>query len=570
MASNEDKSTLQPLSLGCPSAPDLTIPRGYRFGIREIFRLQPGDKPATLIAHRLIIISGRGWNPRTQEMWARLSWVDLDGNWVHREVPRDVPASQGKLEKLSIYGAPVNSNNARQIVSFLAALEAVNAAVLPRRMVVDAMGWTPPDDRGRRGCVIGTTVIGPAELAVDVRPMDGGEGILTGWQERGSMAGWQKAVAPVLERFPVVGVFYLASLASPLLSLIEEPSFVVDLSGETSRGKTTTLQVAASVFGSPMEGEGAIQSWDATRVALERIGATLGNLPLLLDESKRAGRAGSTAKMIYDLTAGSGRARGSIDGLRHRHTWHLTVLSTGEAPITESSQDAGTRARTLCITEPPFGEGDQSAVVQQLTDGLRAHHGWAGRCFVAELLTKDPRQLQEDYSEYRLALAREVESKVGGRLVGHAAVLLLTLDLASFAGLPVPDAQAVRAVLLRSIEAGSRAADRPREALRDLVSHAHVNIGRLWQPDIEQPGSPARGWLGVKDCERLALSSSESKEYLKTLGYDVPGVIHAWVERGWLEVSRQDTTKRVRFAGGQVRCLVFPSAVVERVMSDEV
>src|SRR5215212_8643622 len=177
----------------------------------------------------------------------------------------------------------------------------------------------------------------------------------------GDDTSWVQAVAQVADRPRALLALY-ASLAPPLLEIIEAPNFGIDWCGFTSLGKTTTLRVAASVWGNPDERgtNTVLHTWDATRVWVERASATLDGLPLLLDDTKRAKQRSLVAQTIYDVVQGRGRGRGSPKGLRRSGSWRTILLSTGEAPATSFTEDAGTRARILTLWGSPFGNSDES------------------------------------------------------------------------------------------------------------------------------------------------------------------------------------------------------------------
>jgi len=119
----------------------------------------------------------------------------------------------------------------------------------------------------------------------------------------------------------MVGVYVaFASVLSPMIT--GAPLFGVEWAGPTSSGKTTAMQVAASVWGDPDTEAGKVmQTWDSTRVGIERTAAFLQHLPLFLDDTKHAKPPGwcrrcfTTSVAAQDVfggaSTGSGRrARG--------------------------------------------------------------------------------------------------------------------------------------------------------------------------------------------------------------------------------------------------------------------
>jgi uncharacterized protein (DUF927 family) len=133
----------------------------------------------------------------------------------------------------------------------------------------------------------------------------------------GTWEGWLAAVEAA-RPFPVVWLPLYAALVPPLMRFLPTlPNFILDLCGSTSQGKTTSLRLAASAWGSPDERDGGlVRSWDNTRVWIERTAAFLGHLPLLLDDTKRARRAEDVGKTCTTspTASGAGGARSTRPG----------------------------------------------------------------------------------------------------------------------------------------------------------------------------------------------------------------------------------------------------------------
>lgn len=545
----------------------------YQGALWRVTQSEEGDR-LHLMAHRPILVTGLASDPVTGIRYVDVEWPDTwSGRPMRRTVPADTIATTTNLVTLAAYGAPVTSANASALVPFLDTVKHLNADILPHRTIVGRMGWVGAP-RSSSGFVVGDETFGVPDGSVEVRPMDGAGGMLAGWAPGGSVGEWSEAVAEVLARYPVVGVMYLAALASPLVAAVGIDGFVVDLAGETSHGKSTALRLAASVWGDPREGAGVFQTWDGTATAIERIAATVGNLPLLLDETKRAGgsRARDTAGIVYGLASGQGKLRAKPDGMRNVSTWHLVVLSTGEAPLTGMSQDAGTRGRVLSLTELPFGEkSDRGArVTRRLVEAVGAHHGHAGRVLAEWLATEaDLDAVTARYREIRAAWEAGSGGGVGSRLAGCAAALELAAVIAEELGLPVPEPEPVAAVLRLCIRRGAMEADRPRAALVDLLSWVAANPGRVVGLKSREEEDPPGGWLGKVDRDGgYSLVGVFARERLEAMGHDVDNVTRAWALRGWLDGDSSSHTRPrvIGPSGARTRCYVFTAAVVDAVM----
>lgn len=131
----------------------------------------------------------------------------------------------------------------------------------------------------------------------------------------------------------VVGVAF----AGPLLHLLGLESGGFHLYGDSSGGKTTHLQVAASIYGGPR----LVRSWRSTDNALETIAAAHSDGLLVLDEIGMCDPR-IIGETVYMLGNGTGKARANDRGQAGRQVqqWRLLFLSTGEKTLAQHMAEA--------------------------------------------------------------------------------------------------------------------------------------------------------------------------------------------------------------------------------------
>jgi uncharacterized protein (DUF927 family) len=177
----------------------------------------------------------------------------------------------------------------------------------------------------------------------------------------------------------------------------------LNLFGQSSRGKTTALKAAASVWGRGASDPGFVRSWRSTANAAEATAAIVTDTCLCLDEIGVAeGRDAAAA--VYQLASGVGKGRAARDGsMRTPLTWRVLTLSTGEMPmaakIAEDKQRrayAGQAVRLLDIPadagrgfgvfDHPGDEGDPARLAEALQQAATGAYGEAGPAFVRALV----------------------------------------------------------------------------------------------------------------------------------------------------------------------------------------
>ena len=312
----------------------LRVPRGFDIDVSGVYRLSAtmdGQLNRTRIAPAPIFIGGRTVDVHSGEAKRQVIWRGPSG-WCSRVIERRTILDASKIILLTNLEAPINSNTTGQIVAYLADFEAENSHSFPVVRSATRMGWQP--DGGFLLPDVFYAVNDEASSNFALTPPSGLETLSTGWTTAGSWEEWVGAME-LVSSFPYMYIAMYAGAATPLLSILKIPGFVVDFSGETSGGKTTALRFAASVWGRPAESyPTAMYSWDATKVWIERTSGFLQNLPLVLDETKRARHPRIVRDVIYDFCQGQGRGRGSVEGTRHTDSWRSILISSGEGAAT--------------------------------------------------------------------------------------------------------------------------------------------------------------------------------------------------------------------------------------------
>ena len=152
------------------------------------------------------------------------------------------------------------------------------------------------------------------------------------YEARGSLKDWQAGVGTPASGHVLPVLAISAALAGPLLHLAGQEGGGLHFHGQSSRGKTTLLQAAASVWGrggSP----GYVRAWRATANGLEGAAASATDTALILDEFGQVdGR--EAGAVLYSLSNGGGKVRAARDGaIREPKSWRVMVLSTGEITV---------------------------------------------------------------------------------------------------------------------------------------------------------------------------------------------------------------------------------------------
>ena len=508
-----------------------------------------------------------------------VAWL-RDDRWHEEVVPRLTIAASKTVIELAAFGATVTSNNAGTVVDYLSAFETYNLENLPRSRVAKQLGWQGPE--GHDGFLFGEQLLTggndatrettsnrdqPATVRGDIlfRGADEGDSQLAaGYHRAGTFDGWRAAMQPIA-LFPRVMLAIYSAIAAAMLEVLNSDNCILSFAGATSQGKTITLRVAASCWGNPNEKSttAAIGTWDATRVWFGRAPAVLNHLPLVVDDTKRASEKKMVAQMIYDVSSGRGRGRGSQAGLARSDAFRTVMIASGEAPITSFSEDGGTRARVLEVWGSPFGKADATTaqIVNRINDAVHDHFGHLGPMFVRYLIGNRDRwpAWREQYRQLRQQFAeRAGDNSVAARMAAHLAAIDLTARLLHEAVEMPWEYRDVVSEMWSELTAETPEADRAAVALRHVVSWAHGHHTQFYPQLASSMGGNVVGRIALDDKDEpyLGFLPHVLDEILDAAGLEPEPIRRLWLDRGWLKVSKGKHQYRTRIGGKELVYLV--------------
>lgn len=341
---------------------------------------------------------------------------------------------RGALLSMGAHLDPSNSGRQR-LVTYL------QTQVPSRRMeAVLQTGWAGGQFKAY---ALPDCVIGPQAARVIFQSEHKGADEYT---QRGTLEGWQLGIAALAVGNPVLALGICTAFAGPLLALVGVESGGIHFIGDSSTGKTTALQAAASVWG----GDNFRRSWRTTANGLEGAAALFNDSLLALDEISECDPR-DVGEVIYMLGNGRGKQRASRTGsARTVHRWRTSVISTGERSIATSMAEAGHRVkagqavrlldipvqRTHGAWDTLHAHSSGPAFSDAIKRAALANYGTAGRAFL-EKLTRDTTDLATRLEMIKAELMQGIDGGDGqpSRAASRLAVLALAGELATTYGI---------------------------------------------------------------------------------------------------------------------------------------
>lgn len=316
-------------------------------------------------------------NIQTGKEKVKLLFRKGNSNWKEVVVDKSVIASTNKITSLADYGIEVNSINAKNLIMYLADMISRNitgkGAMIETRVSTEKLGW------------INGSFLPYDSSNIELDNQQQFLRCLTAINPVGNRDTWFNLVRKIRNSGRKEALFCIVcSLASVLINHFNALPFIFNLYGESGKGKTVALMLAASVWANP-DGNNYIVDAKSTQTGLELTLGFLNHLPLLVDDLAQLKNKydDNLSEMIYALCAGSSKVRAQKNmELRTPSTWSNVIVTNSEHPMTSETMSGGAINRVIDVE---IGDGyifnDGNAVVET----IKQNYGFLGKEFVEVL-----------------------------------------------------------------------------------------------------------------------------------------------------------------------------------------
>ena len=439
-----------------------------------------------------------------------------DKRWQTVIAEKNTLASKNKILQLANTGIEVNENNAKELITYIADILAINTEKIPCNKAITHLGWVEEDF---------------IPFTEDYK-FDGDrsfESVFKDVHIKGDYKLWKEKVAELRNESETLHFIIASSFASVLIELLHINPFVVHLWGKSGTGKSVTLIVAMSIWGNPKIGH-LVKNLNSTNVGMERLSAFLNNIPFAGDELQAIkNKYSDFNELIYKLTQGEGKSRGTVDGgIAEQLKWNCAFLTTGEEPITSEFSKEGVKNRVIEIE-------DNNTIIEngkEVVNFLVNNYGFAGKEFVENLPSVE--ELQKRHTEIFNKLNERYKST--GKQTNAIATVLLADELTSkniFEDNPLTIEQAEK-YFTKDIDEAER-------IYNLIVDWLFININKFEGfSNIENWGK----YIAVEDGEDkeiqyFYINSKILKDFLQSNNISFKGIQNKLFDKGILEKNSQ-------------------------------
>jgi hypothetical protein len=400
---------------------------------------------------------------------------------------------------------------------------------------------------------------------------------------KGTLQGWKDAMMFYAgPQYPATRTCTYITWGAPLLHMTNLKGVLVAASGDTGRGKTTTLEACASIFGKPDDMLVAGGAQGSTINAMFSNLGTNHSMPMFWDDTTERDPDEMREFMLH-ISTGKGKER--MKGNTHDGrvvTWETIVISSANTDDVHRIMSTGKDSdpHLMRFISIPFDSLDRSTEAKILADefkrGIRANygHGWvylqyitknyeAVRTVVLKEMERFDRLLQAQ-SEERHWSATLAVAYVGGRIA-------YMLGLSPFNPRDDEDwmVNHIDRMRISYKEAKSTPADIISEFLDNNVSHTLILSPKL-ASSVDNIVNRPQGKLYIRNevdtnkiyiaVEALNNYCTEKKVNIRMLEAELR-VAKILLRRNCYKVLGADTP----FSSGQARCWEIDRTVLSTI-----
>lgn len=208
----------------------------------------------------------------------------------------------------------------------------------------------------------------------------------------------------------------MASFSSPLLSMLNYThdfgSVLFCLCNSSSKGKSTTAMLCASIYSSPVLNKGVAISFNGTENALQEFLSQINGLSVVFDELG-ASTISNLERVLYSFCLGRSKLRLNGDAsLQDVKEFSSVIFTTSEISfISEKSMD-GIKTRVFQIEDTLTKNAQNSDNIKNI---VMQNYGVAGNEYLQMLVNKGQEIIEADYQKYKDMLiknSKELDEKL--------------------------------------------------------------------------------------------------------------------------------------------------------------
>lgn len=413
------------------------------------------------------------------------------------------------------------------------------------------------------------------------------------YQSKGTLKHWRSNVAQLAENHSLLVFSLCTAFAGQLLDPLNQQGGGFHIKGSSSKGKSTALNLASSVWGNPKQ---FYRTWRATGNALEHTAYMHNDSFLVLDEIGEIANPKELGNIVYMLANGLGKGRMTKQiTAKPMHQWKVIFLSSGEKGLKDIMQEQGQKTKLgqeirladIDIDQAEYGvfdcidfaeDGAKQAI--ELSKRMADCYGVAGIAWLEYLTNNKGERMDEArglLEQYRQALTVNQSQGHIVRVANYFALVATAGELATKANITGWKAgtvfNAVQKVFNQWLGSFEQVGDyENREIVAHVKAFFEANESSRFEAITPDPDHIERinnrvGYWKIENGEKIFYVLTEQFKNEVCKGYDSRKAARALLAYNLLEHDTCKTSKTARIPSRKNAVKVY--AVKEAIFSWE-
>ncbi|MFT3952033.1 MAG: DUF927 domain-containing protein [Oscillospiraceae bacterium] len=350
-----------------------------------------------------------------------------------------------------------------------------------------------------------------------------------------------------------------AGLSSALISFlkisgVDVENILLHIFGNSSKGKTTFLRLALSMWGNPYEAPLA-NSFNSTSNAMYATLAGNNGIAIGFDEASCTNNDYTT--FIYNIAHGKDKVRLNKNStLSEQKTWNTTIISTAEESLlSKTKKNNGIRAR--CLEFFNLNVTKDAEHSERITSFIKANYGYLGTEFVKLLYRKGADEIIKDFNTARTYIFSAIGEKcdISERVSKTYAVLIQTGIYAQELGVKISRTNITK-ILVEQHESLLEDTNMAEKIYDNVV--AFISENKYLFPDTKTSDFKQESALGLITATSYFIEREQFKKILLKNNFtDSQVALKELHNNGYLKKHKDKYYVSKRICGIELKCYEF-------------